>query len=168
MRFTLKNRQLADMAPLQVYSSGLMFTPRNSVIRELYNNELSCWSQLPKVEESWSANIQTLEGHSGTVTSVAFCSDGRLLASGSYDSTIKLWDPNTGELRQTLKEHSNWVWPENSPGMSILEEKWLCLHSEKILWLAKEYRPSCLAVNGGILALGHASGRVSFLSPCVL
>jgi WD40 repeat protein len=41
---------------------------------------------------------QTLKGHSNLVESVAFSPNSRLLASGSFDCTIKLWDPTTGEL----------------------------------------------------------------------
>ena len=33
-----------------------------------------------------------------------------LLASGSYDHTVKLWDVNTGECLKTLAEHTDWVW----------------------------------------------------------
>jgi WD40 repeat protein len=43
------------------------------------------------------------------VTSVAFSPDGRLIASGSKDKTIKLWDVKTGEEIRTLKGHSSWV-----------------------------------------------------------
>jgi WD40 repeat protein len=34
---------------------------------------------------------------------VAFSSDGKLVASGSYDRTVKFWDAATGALQQTLK-----------------------------------------------------------------
>ena len=44
----------------------------------------------------------TLKGHTYQVTTVAFSPDGKTLASGSCDQTIKLWDITTGTSTATL------------------------------------------------------------------
>lgn len=109
-RFVLKNRQIADEAPLQLYCSGLVFAPQMSIIRQGFKAEFPTWiSQLPRVEERWSPELQTLEGHSGAVISVVFSPDGARLASASRDETVRLWDAVTGALLQTLEGHSDWV-----------------------------------------------------------
>jgi WD40 repeat protein len=48
----------------------------------------------------------TLKGHKQQVFCVAYSPDGRTLASGSVDETIKLWDLKTGKERATLKGHT--------------------------------------------------------------
>ena len=55
----------------------------------------------------------TLTGHTGLVLSVAAVrlADGQVvLASGSDDGTVRLWDPQTGEQLRTLTGHTGWVW----------------------------------------------------------
>ena len=47
--------------------------------------------------------------HDGRVHSVAYSPDGKTLASGSGDQTIKLWDVTTGKERATLKGHTGMV-----------------------------------------------------------
>jgi tricorn protease-like protein len=51
----------------------------------------------------------TLKGHKSSVTSLAYSPDGKLLASGSDDDTVKLWDATTGREHATLEGHGNSV-----------------------------------------------------------
>jgi len=52
---------------------------------------------------------QAQEGHNEDVRSVAVSADGRTLVSGSGDSTIKLWDVASGQLKATLNGHEGAV-----------------------------------------------------------
>ncbi len=53
--------------------------------------------------------LRTLEGHQQVVTSLAFDPLGGILASGSSDHTVKLWETRSGKLLHTLGGHQRWV-----------------------------------------------------------
>ncbi|MEB3278701.1 MAG: WD40 repeat domain-containing serine/threonine-protein kinase [Lyngbya sp.] len=69
--------------------------------------------QIPKASQTFASPVSwenatcvgTLTGHSNLVRSVAFSPDGRILASGSDDKTIKLWDVSTRREIVTLRGH---------------------------------------------------------------
>ena len=50
-----------------------------------------------------------LTGHADDVTSIAFSYDSRTLASGSVDTTVRLWDVNTDENKATFAGHTDSV-----------------------------------------------------------
>ena len=57
--------------------------------------------------ESSPHHIATLEGHTSSVNSVAFSPvDATLLATGSSDGTVKLWDVMTQQNIATFKGHT--------------------------------------------------------------
>ncbi|GKT48338.1 vegetative incompatibility protein HET-E-1 [Colletotrichum spaethianum] len=109
-RFVLSHRSVVESYPLQIYMTALVFSPTGSLVRQNFQAEAPTWiSVMPDIEANWSACLQTLEGHSDDVTSVAFSSDGQRLASGSDDHTVKVWDTATGACLQTFEGHSSRV-----------------------------------------------------------
>lgn len=63
------------------------------------------WVSAPKpIKEPTTPFVlkQTLVDHRDSINSVAFAPDGKTLASASVDATIKLWDVQTGNVKQTL------------------------------------------------------------------
>ncbi|KAM0147384.1 hypothetical protein ACHAPG_010625 [Botrytis cinerea] len=109
-RFILHSRIGIEQAPLQIYCSGLFFAPENSIIRKTFQDCIPSWIyKISRIQSNWSAALQTLEGHCSSVSSVAFSQDGKIVASGSGDKTIRLWDTATGKSLQTLEGHSGYV-----------------------------------------------------------
>ena len=88
--------------------------PPNNPSRESSSNTPSPPPQRPNSDNQTAyysptnyVLANTLKGHSDHVISVAISPDGQLLASGSDDNTIKIWNLPSGRLLRTLTGHSS-------------------------------------------------------------
>ncbi|EME39025.1 hypothetical protein DOTSEDRAFT_75646 [Dothistroma septosporum NZE10] len=109
-RFILRNRYVTDLAPLQLYHSALKFTPTQSIVRRSFSHQIPRgWQHFAEVPANWSAEVQKLEWHDGGVTAVAFSPDGQVIASASWDKTVRVWNAATGEQTQKLEGHDSYV-----------------------------------------------------------
>ena len=61
---------------------------------------------IAKAQSNGKQVVTISAGHS-TARNVVFSPDGRWLASGGYDSAIKLWDIRSGRLLRTLTGHTD-------------------------------------------------------------
>lgn len=93
-----------------VPSSGLVLEGTHRVVLLLF------WCQISVVQcEGWASGEATdakilmefffccVAGHSDSVASLAFSTDGQLLASGGLDGIVNVWDSSTGSLKQRLE-----------------------------------------------------------------
>src|SRR5215207_6147258 len=114
----MQARELSDADFGPVYT--LAFSPDGNTLAaggcvpagcSISQGQISFWDVSDLDKPVWLS--ETVTGHTALVKTIAFSPDGKILASGSYDTSIILWDIATPETpRQASKpmsDHSSFV-----------------------------------------------------------
>ncbi len=96
--------------------SGIGFSPDGHFLAfATYVNREECLVKL--YNTATGKEIRSMANHSNDIISIAFSPDGKLLATGSRDKTLKLWNLRTGRLIRAFQgkglpegmAHEGWV-----------------------------------------------------------
>ncbi|KAG8942894.1 hypothetical protein FRC03_002834, partial [Tulasnella sp. 419] len=110
-RYLLYYQSTTSLGPSHIYQSTLPFIPCHDLSSSPWEKELQ---NSPRVvmtngSDTWDRILFTLTGHSSAIYAVAYSPDGVLIASGSDDKTIIVWDSRTGAQIHSLEGHSKEV-----------------------------------------------------------
>ncbi|KAG8794957.1 hypothetical protein FRC16_010287, partial [Serendipita sp. 398] len=111
LKFILTFQEAIKTSAPHTYISGLGFVPTDT---DVWRHSSGLFRNLLVVEKgrktSWGSQPSTLRGHTGAVLSVAYSPDGHRIISGSGDTTIRMWDVETGAaVGEPLEGHTNWI-----------------------------------------------------------
>ncbi|PVI01519.1 hypothetical protein DM02DRAFT_591000 [Periconia macrospinosa] len=171
-RFILSHKTAIEQAPLQAYSSALLFSPTRSLIRRLFQKEESKWVETqPAITADWSACLQTIEVENFTGI-VAFSSDLTRLVAATIKH-VTLWDLRSGEClkrlhldpqRKTSSMHDQAVLSSDSNWLATTENYTIKLWKIGSCWDSNN-KPDVRVLEGHTrdiqsIAFSHDSGRL--------
>lgn len=143
-------------------------------------NLLATSHMLDETVRLWNIATGTQEHHLTDCSTykLQFSPDSKLLAAGSVDTGVKVWNVSDGNLRQTLEKDDGLSWSrvtKKSDGYSWLFDTsmqeyrihpkaqgniisvtnaWIVLGKDRFLWIPPEYRPdqvSFIEVNAALI-----------------
>jgi predicted NACHT family NTPase len=127
--------------------TAVAFSPDGTLVASSsYSNTVKLW------DPATGTLQKTLEGHSGSVTAVAFSPDGKFL-----ETDQGRFDIESLHVR-SLAHKANSLYSN-----ILVKNEWVTRNDTKVIWLPIEYRATCFHVYKSMLAMGHRSGRVTFL-----
>lgn len=79
-------------------SAHLLYTSGNDLIIRRFRSGEKLDGSFPASIDTTGPEIRILRGHTATVSALAMSPDGKKIASGAEDGTLRIWDARTGVL----------------------------------------------------------------------
>lgn len=91
-------KELASSGPITFANNGAMLVTEALPKDAVKEGTVELWSTA-----DWSVK-RLPQGHEASLSAIALSPSGEVVATGSYDESIKLWNVTSGELMATLKQ----------------------------------------------------------------
>ncbi|OTA02533.1 hypothetical protein A9Z42_0028980 [Trichoderma parareesei] len=93
-RFILASVVTLEKAPLQIYSSALIFAPERSIVRQMYKASIPTWLRtLPAMPLHWDPCLATIADQStSTVDLITVPASDRFISLPKFGGEMKVWD----------------------------------------------------------------------------
>jgi WD40 repeat protein len=105
-------QELISLEGYGAYYGAVAFSPPDGSMLAVPNNNdlaVTLWDTSALRDGRKDTPLATFTGHSQQINAVAFSHDGAILASGSSDTTIILWDLATHQKIKTMTGHTSRV-----------------------------------------------------------
>jgi WD40 repeat protein len=102
-----------ETSPFKALIQALKAGEKLRVLEQNFTVPRKVRSQIISALEKTVYNVRELrsfQGHDGVIMAVSFSPDGKIIATGSFDKTIKIWQASNGKLLKTLKGHQDRLW----------------------------------------------------------
>jgi WD40 repeat protein len=99
-RFVLRFFEAIELSAAHIYESALLLSPSSSLVRTLYQDQLSMDLKLNDIDDAWDACIRTIRSQSHVQCAV-FSHKDDLVAVGE-EGVVEIFEVATGQRRATL------------------------------------------------------------------
>jgi WD40 repeat protein len=97
MRFMYLDKPDKVDIPLTKTTNAIAFSPDGLTLAAVVDWNIMTYNITRKQP------VHSLQGHKGRVTGLCFSPDGRSVVTGSWDETVRVWDPESGRERQCYR-----------------------------------------------------------------
>ncbi|KAH7227220.1 uncharacterized protein BKA55DRAFT_697074 [Fusarium redolens] len=103
--------------PLQTYASGLLFSPKDSLLRhrfETYTPDI--FTKVPEIDDNWSPFLGFFDfpEESFGIATTKFSSTSHVLVVATFDEQSIIWQVSEDPVPE-IRKHENTAWPTPSP-----------------------------------------------------